>query len=211
MSWPDATREPVSRTWIRAAAVVRIEDAVTGRPPQHPPPMRLQRLGTSDPVDLTWTARLTVGGAVVFSGFDRVDPPPPSSAAPPAEDYLLIVEPDPALRPEQLTGYRFTVPPDPARWPVDVVVRLLPGPAYPYAPQVPSVHGQVLRPGSGRVPVAGAVVSVTEDAGEAILARAGADHKGRFTAGLLRYRTARTISAQATAPDGTVGTPQPLT
>jgi hypothetical protein len=207
MRWPDATREPLSRLRIRTKAVVAVLDDATGQPPARPPVMRMQRLGDGDPVDLDWEQTLTLGGAVLFSGHTDVD------GARGTEHYRLVVEPDSALRPELPGGYAFTVGPDPARWPVRLVVRLLPGPTYAHPPRRPVVHGVVVEAGPGpeRAVVADAVVAASEDGGATVRVRCGADHQGSFSLGLPTYRPSRPMSVRASAPDGAVGAWRALT
>jgi hypothetical protein len=212
MTWPDPGGAPLSLLQVDTQVVVLPREEVTGRTPPVPPLMRLQRMTATGPVDLTGAFRLTLGGNVVFDGFDRVRT---AGDVGPAQDYLLTVAGDPVLRPELAGGYVFTVPADPAQWPVQVAVRLLPGPAYPYNQHVPVVRGRVLRAGADPDAVPDAIVVVSETAAGTVLARCAADHAGRFSAGVPRYRSIRTrtpraVEVRATAPDGTAGTTVPL-
>ena len=193
MSWPNVTREPVSRLRVRTKAVVVLVDEVTGRPPPLPPAMRMQRLLEPDAVDLDWRTTLTIGGAVVFNGHMNVDGPAN------VERYRLLVEADAAVRPDRPGGYVFTVGSDPARWPVRLVVRLLPGPAYAFQPHLPVVRGRVVELAPERPSVANAVVAASEDGGTTAAVRCGTDDRGSFSLGIPRYRTSRTIHIQARA------------
>jgi hypothetical protein len=194
MSWVDVAQEPVSRLRVRTKAVVVVVDEVTGRPPPLPPAMRMQRLLGPEAVDLDWRTTLTVGGAVVFDGHMDVE----GTAA--LERYRLLVEADAAVRPERPAGYVFTVGANPARWPVRLVVRLLPGPAYAYQPRLPVVRGQVVELAPQRPPVANAVVAASEDGGATVAARCGSDERGGFSLGLQGYRPSKTILIRAVAP-----------
>ncbi len=207
MTWPSPSTPSVSRTGFRPAVLVRVIDAVTGGPPYKPPTLRLRQVdpATGALAEVGGPARLTAGGAVVFSRLDTTGP-----AVGTVRQYRLDVEADPVSGPEQAGGYPITVPADPAVWPVEVAVVLLPGPAYPYAAHIPVLRGQVLRAPPDGSPVAGAVVTVTENVTGAVVARAAADHLGRYTAGVPRYRATRAISAQPVAPDGATGTIQQL-
>jgi hypothetical protein len=176
----------ISRLRVRTRVVVLPRDDVTGRPASRAPAMRLLVAGN----ELPWTPRSTAGGAVLFSGLDLNRDAPPTGPA----GYLLLVEPDPVLRPEQPAGYQFVVPVDPDRWPVRVPVTLLPGPAYPYLPQLPVIHGRVHR-ATGE-PVPDTLVAVLLDSG-ATAARAATDEAGRFSAGLPRRRTGQALTIRA--------------
>lgn len=194
MSWFDLAHEPVSRLRVRTKAVVVVVDDVTGRPPPLPPAMRMQRLLGSEAVDLDWRTTLTVGGAVVFDGHMDVE----GTAS--LERYRLLVEADAAVRPERPGGYVFTVGANPARWPVRLVVRLLPGPAYAYQPRLPVVRGRVVELADQRPPVADAVVAASEDGGATVAARCASDDRGGFGLGLPGYRPSKTIVIRAAAP-----------
>jgi hypothetical protein len=194
MSRPEVTWKPVSRLRVRTKAVVVVLDDVTGQPPPLPPAMRMQRLLGPDAVELDWRTTLTLGGAVVFDGHMDVD----GTAA--LERYRLIVEADAAVRPDRPSGYVFTVGANPARWPVRLVVRLLPGPAYAYQAGVPLVHGRVVELAPERPPVEDAVVAASEDGGTTVAARCAADERGSFSLGLPRYRPTRPIVVRASAP-----------
>jgi len=196
MSWPDATREPLSRLLVRSKAVVLVVDDFTGQPPAVPPAMCLQQLQDNVVTALDWRPAVTLGGAVVFAALDNL------GGTPTVEHYRLLVEADDALRPDQPDGYELDVPADPADWPVRVAVRLLPGPGYAFTPRLPVVRGLVLEPGPGLQPVANAVVAASEDGGGTVSARCSADHRGSFSLGLPGYRASRATSIQATAPDG---------
>ena len=198
MSWPDATREPVSRLSVRSKAVVLVTDDFTGQPPAVVPAMRLQQLHGDAVTELDWRPTVTLGGAMVFGVLDDL------GSTPAAERYRLLVDADDALRPDQPDGYALDVPADPARWPVQVEVSLLPGPGYAFTPHLPVVRGLVLEPGPGLQPVANAVVAASEDGGGTVSARCGADHRGSFSLGLPTYRASRATVIQATAPDGAV-------
>jgi hypothetical protein len=198
MSWPDATREPVSRLLVRSRAVALVVDDFTGQPPAVPPAMRLQRLLGDAVVELDWRPTVTLGDAVVFGALDDL------GGTPAAERYRLLVDADDALRPDQPDGYALDVPADPASWPVQVAVRLLPGPGYAFTPHLPVVRGLVLEPGPELQPVRDAVVAASEDDGATVSSRCGADHRGSFSLGLPTYRASRTTVIQATAPDGAV-------
>lgn len=198
MSWPDATREPVSRLPIRSKAVVRVLDDFTGQPPAVPPAMRLQWLQGDAVTELGWRPTVTLGGAMVFGALDDL------GSTPAAERYRLLVDADDALRPDRPDGYALDVPADPASWPVQVKVSLLPGPGYAFTPHLPVVRGLVLEPGPGLQPVANAVVAASEDNGGTVSSRCGADHRGSFSLGLPTYRASRATVIQATAPDGAV-------
>jgi hypothetical protein len=204
MRWPEATTEPLSRLRVRTKAVVLVVDDATGRPPAIPPAMRLYQLGQGDPVEPSWRARVTVGGAVLFSGHDTVGLPRQQ------ERYRLVVEGDASYRPERPAGYEFTVEPDPGGWPVRVLVRLLPGPGYTYPTRLPAVHGQVVRDGPEPRPAPDAVVVAAEGAAMTVTARCGADHQGRFSLGLPRLRDTRPMVMQAIATDGAVSPWQPI-
>lgn len=204
MSWPDAAREPDSRLLARAKAVVQVVDDFTGQPPALPPTMRLQRLQAGAVIELDWRPTVTLGGAVVFGALDDL------GGTPSAESYRLLVDADDALRPDKPDGYQIDVPADPANWPVQVAVRLLPGPGYTFAPRLPVIHGRVLEPGVGAQPVPGAVVAASDDGGLTVSARCGADHRGSFSLGLPSYRPARVTSIGATAPDGALVPWRPL-
>lgn len=198
---------------IRPAAIVTFLDLVTGRPPPQPPRLTLYRVnaaGAAGEREVRWTARSTAGGAVILSGFDRVEASSSSPAPPPPlpERYRLVVIADPVLQAEP-ASYAFTLP-APAQHPVRIDVQLMPGPCYPFVPSLPRIRGQVLAPGPDRTPVP-AVVSVTEDGTGTLLIRAATDDRGRFTAGLVRYRTARPVSLQATSTAGVPGTIRPVT
>jgi len=195
MSWPSADVAPLSRLRVATQVVVLVRDEVTGEPPAVSPTMRLQRVDGLAVTDLDWTARLTISGAVVFAGFDRVS----GSGAAVAEDYLLLVASDGVFRADHPAGYAFTVPPDSGQWPVEVRVRLLPGPAYPYLRHLPVVRGRVLRSGA---PVPDAIVALTENNGAVVSARCAADHLGRFSVRAQRYRPTRAMEIRATAPGG---------
>jgi hypothetical protein len=207
MMWPGAARAPISRLRIRTKAVVIVLDDATGEPPARPVLMRMQRLGDGDPVELDWEQSVTLGGAVVFSGHTVVD------GAGGTERYRLLVESDSALRAELPGGYEFTVEPDPAGWPVRLVVRLLPGPTYAHPPRLPAVHGVVVEAGPvpERVAVVNAIVTAAENGGATVRARCGADHQGSFSLGLPTYRPSRPMSVRASAPDGAVGAWRALT
>ncbi|MEU4689782.1 hypothetical protein [Actinoplanes sp. NPDC023714] len=185
--------------FVDTLVIVELVDEFTGRPPQIAPAMRLRRAGAEEPEEPA-SYRRTAGGGVVFAAFDLVRRAAPAAAV----SHELHVEGDAALRPDRPGGYPFTVPADPARWPVRVGVRLLPGPAYPYPRHVPVVHGRVLRAGA---PVAEAVVEVRPAGGGTVTARCAADEAGRFSAGIADYRapdarTPRPLALAARAPDG---------
>lgn len=177
MSWPDATREPVSRLSVRSKAVVLVTDDFTGQPPAVVPAMRLQQLHGDAVTELDWRPTVTLGGAMVFGVLDDL------GSTPDAERYRLLVDADDALRPDQPDGYALDVPADPARWPVQVEVSLLPGPGYAFTPHLPVVRGLVLEPGPGLQPVANAVVAASEDGGGTVSARCGADHRAASASG----------------------------
>jgi hypothetical protein len=198
MNWPDATREPVSRLLVRSRAVVLVTDDFTGQPSAVPPTMRLQRLLGDAVVELDWRPTVTLGGAVVFGALDDL------GGTQVAEHYRLLVDADDALRPDQPDGYALDVPADPAGWPVQVAVRLLPGPGYAFTPRLPVVRGLVLEPGPELQPVRDAVVAASEDGGATVSSRCGADYRGSFSLGLPAYRASRATVIQATAPDGAV-------
>lgn len=204
MRWPDATREPASRLLVRSRAVVLVLDDFTGQPPAVLPAMRLQRLQGDAVIELDWHPTVTLGGAAVFSALDDL------GGTPAAESYRLLVDADDALRPDQPDGYGLDVPADPARWPVQVPVRLLPGPGYAFAPRLPVVRGLVLETGPGLRPVPDAVVAASDDGGATVSARCGADHRGSFSLGLPSYRASRATLIRATAPDGAVTQWRPL-
>ena len=204
MSWPDAAREPDSRLLVRAKAVVLVVDDFTGQPPALPPTMRLQRLQGGAVIELDWRPRVTLGGAVVFDALDDL------GGTPAAESYRLLVDADDTLRPDQPDGYGVDVPADPAGWPVQVAVRLLPGPGYTFAPRLPVIRGLVLEPGAEPRPVPDAVVAASENAGLTVSARCSADHRGSFSLGLPSYRPARTTFIRATAPDGAAAPWRPV-
>jgi hypothetical protein len=204
MRWPEATAEPLSRLQVRTKAVVVVVDDATGRSPGIPPAMRLYQLGQGDPVEPSWRRRVTLGGAVLFSGHDTVGLPAQQ------ERYRLIVEGDASFRPEQPGGYEFTVELDPVDWPVRVLVRLLPGPDYAYPTRLPAVRGQVLRDGAEPRPAADAVVVAAEGGAMTVTARCGADHQGRFSLGVPRLRDTRQMVMQAIATDGAVSAWQPI-
>ncbi len=190
----EATQEPASRLRVRTKAVVVPVDEVTGQPPAVPPAMRLQRLLGSDAVDLDWRTTRTLSGAVVFDGHTDV------SGRTAEERYRLLVEGDATVRPERPGGYVFTVGADPAGWPVRVVVRLLPGPAYAYQLRLPVVRGSVVEFAPERPPVANAVVVASEDGGAHETARCATDDRGSFSLGLPGYRPSKTILIRAVAP-----------
>jgi hypothetical protein len=202
--WPQATAEPLSRLEVRTKAVVVVVDDATGRPPAIPPAMRLYQLGQGDPVEPSWRSRVSLGGAVLFSGHDTVGLPRQE------ERYRLVVEGDASFRPEQPGGYELTVEPDPEGWPVRVLVRLLPGPDYAYPTRLPVVRGQVVRAGQERRPAPDAVVVAAEGPGPTVTARCGADHLGRFSLGVPRLRVTRPMVMQAIATDGAVSAWQPI-
>ena len=199
MTWPVGGREPLTRLLVRTKAVIAVVDDATRLPPALPPVMRLQRIIAGAAVELGSRARATIGGAVVFDALMAV------GDTHEAEDYRLTVDADAALRPDRRAGYAFTVGGDPARWPVRVEVRLLPGPAYQYPPRTPVVRGSVLEAGPDRHPVADAVVIASADGGVTVAARCGADGRGDFGLGLPRYRPSRPTSIRASAPGGAVG------
>jgi hypothetical protein len=205
MSWPELTQEPVSRLRVRTKAVVVVLDDLTRQPPPLPPAMRMQRLLGPDTVELDWRTTLTAGGAVVFNGHMDVD----GAAA--VERYRLIVEADASMRPDRPGGYVFTVGANPARWPVRLVVRLLPGPAYAYQAGLPVVHGRVLELAPERPPVADAVVAASEDGGTTVAARCATDERGSYSLGLLRFRPTRPVVIRAGAPGFLPGTWRRLT
>jgi hypothetical protein len=184
--------------------VVVLEDDATGRPPAIPPAMRLYQLGQGDPVEPSWRTRVTLGGAVLFSGHDTVGLPRQQ------ERYRLVVEASAIYRPERPDGYEFTVEPDPGRWPVRVPVRLLPGPDYAYPTRLPVVHGQVVRAGQELRPAADAVVVAAEGTGPTVTAQCGADHRGRFSLGVPRLRGNRPMVMRAVATDGAASPWQPI-
>jgi hypothetical protein len=175
---------------IRTPAVVLPRDVVTDRPPSAPPAMRLHHIVGAAETELPWTTRRTPSGGVVFAGFEVYERNPPAAA----RTYRLVVRPDRALRPEQPDGYLFTVPADFAVWPVTVAVTLLPGPAYPYLPQTPVLHGRILR--AGGAPVPDTEVAVLLDGGR-ITARGLTDDKGRFSVGVPHRRTGRNLTLRA--------------
>jgi hypothetical protein len=207
MSWPLMIQEPASRLRVRAKAVVVVLDDVTGRPSSQPPAMRLQQLldkptgAGKEAVDLDRRTRLTLGGAVVFDAHLNVNDTPT------LEHYKLIVDGDEVQRPDRPNGYAFTVGKNPTRWPVRLVVRLLPGPAYRYQLRVPVVHGSVVEllppqpPAADTVPppVADAVVVASEDAGVTSVARCATDERGSFSLGLPSYRPSKSFLIRATA------------
>ena len=199
MSWPLLTQEPASRLRIRTKAFVVVLDDVTEEPPSQHPEMRLKQLldkpdGTGkEAVDLDWRTTLTLGGAVVFDGNMVVN------GTTTVEHYKLIVVGDEVQRPDRPNGYAFTVGLNPTRWPVRLVVRLLPGPAYPYQLQLPIVRGSVVALLPERPPVTDAVVVVSEDAGATIAARCATDERGAFSLGLPSYRPSKSFLIQATA------------
>jgi len=201
VTWPRVDRPPLSRVLLRTKAVIVPLDAATGLPPAHPPVMRVQRLGAAGPVDVDWPQKRTLGGAVVFG--EQTD----TGSLPTSEDFRLIVEPDPVFRPEVPKGYPFTVGADPARWPVRLVVRLLPGPSYSYPPRTPVVRGTVLAggPGPARPPVPDAVVEASVDGGVTVTTRCGADHRGGFALGLPNYRPTRPTVVRALSAAGVQG------
>jgi hypothetical protein len=202
MSWPDPG-EPSSRLLLRSRAVVLLVDEVAGQPPPRPPEMRLQRLVGEEVVDLDWSPTVTLGGAVVFGGLMDL-----GGATPAAERYLLRVPGDGVLRPDRPAGYEIAIPADPTRWPVQVLVRLLPGPDYRYAPHTPVVRGLVLEQGPEGRPVPDAIVAASAVGGAS--ARCRADRRGSFSLGLPAYRPAQTTSIEAIAPDGAVAPSRPL-
>jgi hypothetical protein len=186
---------------IRTKAVVVPLDSATGLPPAHPPVMRVQRLDTAGTVDVDWPQKRTLGGAVVFG--EQTD-----AGTPPArEDFRLVVEAGAVFRPESPKGYPFTVGADPARWPVRLLVRLLPGPSYSYPPRTPVVRGTVVAGGPGpvRAPVPDAVVEASVDGGGTVSNRCGADHQGGFALGLPSYRPSRATVVRARSPSGAQG------
>jgi hypothetical protein len=197
MTWPTMAREPVSRLRVRTKAIVLVVDHVTQKPPPLPPPMRLQRLLGPDAVDLDWHTTLTPGGAVVFDGHMDVD------GTTTAEHYRLIVESDAAQRPDRPGGYAFTVGANPARWPVRVAVRLLPGPAYAYQLRVPVVRGRVVELARGSPPVADAEVTASEPGVVVpmeLVTRCATDERGSFSLGLPEYQPTSSIRIRASAP-----------
>ncbi|OLB75214.1 MAG: hypothetical protein AUI14_21460 [Actinobacteria bacterium 13_2_20CM_2_71_6] len=213
MTWPVAGTEPLSRLRILTQAVVLVRNEVTGQPPAVPPQMRVRRVDPAGAVELSWTPRSTLGGAVVFAGFDLAA----AAGIAGGESYELLVDPTGVLRPERPDGYPFTIPVGPAQWPVQVSVVLLPGPGYPYRPQIPVVRGRVLRPGPPPVPVVDAVVAAVPVGPPGppgppgpVVARCLTDHAGRFSLGIARLRTGRALNLVATAPDGTSGAPRLL-
>ena len=103
------------------------------------------------------------------------------------------------MRPDRPGGYVFTVGADPARWPVRVVVRLLPGPAYLHQLRLPVVRGSVVEFTPERPPVSDAVVVASEDGGAHVAARCATDERGSFGLGLPGYRPSKTILIQARA------------
>ena len=175
---------------IHTPAMVLPRDEVTGRPPSAPPAMSLRSIRGGVETDLPWTARPTMSGGVVFSGFEAYESNLPAAA----RDYRLVVHPDPRLRPERPAGYPFTVPPDVAAWPVTIPVALLPGPAYPFLPQIPVLHGSVLR--ADHSAVAETEVAVLLDTG-AVTARGLTDDRGRFSVGVPRRRAGRNLTLRA--------------
>lgn len=175
---------------IRTPAVVWPSDVVTGRPPPAPPAMRLLGVAGGTEIELPWTARPTASGGVVFDGFEVYESNPPAVD----RDYRLVVRADPALRPEQPAGYLFTVPKDFAAWPVKVPVTLLPGPAYPFLPQVPVLHGRVLRPSAEPLPDTEVAVLLADGT---VTARGLTDSKGRFSVGVVRQREGRALVLSA--------------
>jgi hypothetical protein len=193
MIWPLLTQEPASRLRVRTKAVMVILDDVTGKPPSQPLAMRIQQLLGTEAVDLDWRTSLTLGGAVVFDGLMDVN----GSLG--LEHYKLIVEGDQVQRPDRPKGYAFTVGVNPTRWPVRLVVRLLPGPAYPYQLRVPVVHGSVVELLPERPPVTDAVVVASEDAGVTVAARCATDERGGFSLGLPTYRPSKKVLIRATA------------
>jgi hypothetical protein len=162
MSWPTAGTRSLTTLRVDTAAIVLPVDEASGRPPSVPPPMRLFRNDVAgNRVELAWGYRHTLGGAVVFSGFDRIS----TAQARSDEDFLLLVDGDDVLRPDSPDGYQFTVPAAPLAWPVQVAVPLLPGPSYPHPRRVPVVHGRVLHGGGDSTPVSDAIVAAHLTAG----------------------------------------------
>jgi len=209
MSWPEAGHEPDSRLLVRAKAVVKVVDGFTSKPPLVPPAMRLQRLEGEAVMELDWRPTLTLGGAVVFGALANL------GGTPTAERYRLLVDADDVLRPDQPDGYDIDVPGDPALWPVQVAVNLLPGPGYAFTPPLPVVRGLVLEPGPELQPVPDAVVVATKDvnrpeAERRAFAQCRADHRGSFSLGLPGYRDSQAVLFMATALDGATTPWQPL-
>jgi hypothetical protein len=204
MTWPSLIQPPASQLLVRTKAVVVVVDDVTGKPPSEPPAMRLQRLLDTAVVDLDWRTTLTLGGAVVFDGHMDVD-----DGNHVIERYKLIVEGDRVQRPDRPNGYYFTVGDKPTRWPVRLVVRLLPGPAYQHQLRLPTVHGSVAElvrdehgnplPVAKWPPVPDAVVVAFEDGGLSMVARCATDERGSFSLGLPSYRPTKSFLIRATA------------
>jgi hypothetical protein len=199
MTWPVLTQEPASRVRVRTKAVVVVLDDFTGQPPSQPPAMRLKQLLDKpdgmgkEAVELAWRTTLTLGGAVVFDVHTDVN----GTAS--LEHYKLMIVGDEVQRPDRPQGYAFTVGPNPIRWPVRLVVRLLPGPAYPYPLRLPVVRGSVVELVPERPPVPDAVVVASEDAGVTTGARCATDERGAFSLGLPTYRPSKSFLIQATA------------